>query len=442
MQTQISPDQLAHPGIHDASAILRACVHCGFCAATCPTYQLLGNELDSPRGRIYLIKEMLEGKPVTAATRTHLDRCLTCRACETTCPSGVQYAQLLDIGRQEIDRRAPRGRIERMMRKMLLRVLTNPSGFARLLAAGRVVRPLLPTALRNKIPARHAPLTPTLSPQVGRGSVSILLDSGNTSPLPTCGERARVRGDEVFRNQESNLRRMIILEGCVQPTLTPATNAAAAAILNHLGITLIAAPQAGCCGALHQHLGERDAAEQFMRRNIDAWWPLIEQGAEAIVITASGCGTTVKEYGHLLRDDPQYAAKAARVSALTRDLSEVLCDADLSAFAHIGNKRRVAYHPPCSLQHGQKNSGAVEDILRRCGYELVPVADSHLCCGAAGTYTLLQPALSTRLLENKLAALQHAQPDFIVSANVGCELHLASAANVPVKHWIELLTSN
>jgi glycolate oxidase iron-sulfur subunit len=403
MQTQIPSDQLTHPDIHDAAAILRACVHCGFCAATCPTYQLLGNELDSPRGRIYLIKEMLEGKPVTAATRTHLDRCLTCRACETTCPSGVQYGQLIDTGREEIERRAPRSGIQRMARKMLLRALTSPIAFTGLLTAGRMVRPLLPGALRRKIPARQTVLPPQ-------------------------------------KNEEKNHpRRMLILEGCVQPALTPATNTAAGAVFDRLGISLVNAPQAGCCGALHQHLGERDDAAQFMRRNIDAWWPLIEQGAEAIVITVSGCGTTVKDYGRLLRDDPQYAARAERVSALTRDVCEILRDADLSAFAHVGQKRRVAYHAPCSLQHGQQINGAVEDILQRCGYELLPVADKHLCCGAAGTYTLLQPELSARLRENKLAALQQSQPDFIVSANVGCELHLASAANVPVKHWIELL---
>jgi glycolate oxidase iron-sulfur subunit len=407
MQTQIPPEQLANTDIHDAAAILRSCVHCGFCAATCPTYQLLGNELDSPRGRIYLIKEMLEGKPVTAATRTHLDRCLTCRSCETTCPSGVQYGQLLDIGRQEIERRAPRGRVERMARKVLLGTLTRPAVFTRLLAAGRVVRPLLPAMLRRKIPVKRG------APQ-----------KGQPQGLPLRG-------------------RMLILEGCVQPALTPATNAAAATVFERLGIALIAAPQAACCGALHQHLGEREAAAQFMRRNIDAWWPLIEQGAEAIVITASGCGTTVKDYGHLLRDDAQYAAKAERISALTRDVSEILRDADLSAFADVGQKRRVAYHPPCSLQHGQKSHGAVEDILRRCGYELLPVPNSHLCCGASGTYSLLQPTLSAQLLENKLAALQQSQPDVIASANVGCEIHLASAANVPVKHWIELLlTSN
>jgi glycolate oxidase iron-sulfur subunit len=400
MQIRIPANVLAAPDIAEAAAILRSCVHCGFCTATCPTYQLLGNELDSPRGRIYLIKEMLEGKPVTDATRAHLDRCLSCRSCETTCPSGVQYGHLLDIGRQEIERRAPRAYPARLARRALLHMLARPQWISWLLRAGRMARPVLPDTLRRKIPARQP---------------------------------------AVARLAARHERRMLALEGCVQPVAAPNTNAVAAQVLDRLGISLIAVPQAGCCGALHQHLGESEAAKQYMRRNIDAWWPLIEQGAEAIVITASGCGTTVKDYGRVLRDDVRYASKAERVSALARDLSEILHDTDLSAFADIGQRRRVAYQAPCSLQHGQKISGAVEDILRRCGYELVSVADGHLCCGAAGTYTLLQPELSAQLLENKLAALQREQPRFIVSANVGCQMHLASAADVPVTHWGELL---
>lgn len=401
MQTTIPVDSLARTDIAEAAAILRSCVHCGFCTATCPTYQLLGNENDSPRGRIYLIKEMLEGQAVTEATRTHLDRCLTCRSCETTCPSGVKYGHLLDIGRQEIDRKVPRSWAERYFRKALLAILSRPAWVAGVVSAGRIAKPILPEFLRRKIPARvHASSWPA----------------------------------------SNHARRMLVLDGCVQPVVAPETNVAAAQVLDRLGITLIRVPQAGCCGALHQHMGDIEVARQNMRRNIDAWWPLIEQNVEAVVMTASGCGTTVKDYGHALKDDSAYAGKAAHVSALTRDLSEILREADLSSLAHIGRRQRVAYHASCSLQHGQKISGVVEDILQRCGYELVPVADSHLCCGAAGTYTLLQPALSQRLLENKVAALQREQPKFIANANVGCQLHLSSAAGVPVKHWIELLT--
>lgn len=402
MQTKLSDTALLNPDIAAANAILRSCVHCGFCTATCPTYQILGDELDSPRGRIYLIKEMLEGNPVGAKTRLHLDRCLTCRSCETTCPSGVQYGHLIDIGKQEIDRRAPRPWWQRLMHRGLIAVLAQPKRFAALLACGQLLRALLPAALRRKIPPQAAALA---------------------------------------RPRRRHARTMLVLEGCVQSVSAPNTNAAAAQVLDTLGISLISAAQAGCCGALQQHLADSDGAKTAMRRNIDAWWPLIEGGAEAIVMTASGCGVMVKDYGHALRHDPDYADKAARISALTRDLCEVLHDADLSAYAQTGQQQRVAYHASCTLQHGQQISGMVENILQRCGYQLTAVADSHLCCGAAGTYTLLQAKLSQQLLDNKLAALQHRQPQIIASANIGCQLHLQSRAQVPVKHWIELLVT-
>ena len=402
MQTSISPTLLQNPDIAEADAILRSCVHCGFCNATCPTYQLLGNELDGPRGRIYLIKEMLEGQVSSAKTQLHLDRCLTCRACETTCPSGVQYGRLVDIGRQVIEQRAPRPLWQRVVRQALLTILPYPKRFSLLLAMGRIMRPLLPNALQRKIPPSRK---------------------------------------KAIRTQASHTRTMLLLEGCVQPLTAPNTNAAAARVLDKLGIALISAPKAGCCGALHQHLADASGAQDFMRRNIDAWWSHVEQGAEAIVITASGCGLMVKEYGHVLQHDAAYAAKAARISALTRDLSEVLRDEKLDAFAVIGQGVRVAYQSSCTLQHGQKLSGAVENILQRCGYTLTAVADSHLCCGAAGTYTLLQPVLSQQLLENKVAALQQGMPEVIATANIGCQLHIESATKVPVKHWIELLDS-
>jgi glycolate oxidase iron-sulfur subunit len=405
MQTSISPQLLNHPDIAEAESILRSCVHCGFCTATCPTYQLLGSELDSPRGRIYLIKEMLETAQASSRTRLHLDRCLTCRSCETTCPSGVRYGRLIDIGREMVEEKAPRSLPERLLRRAMLAVIPHTGRMAVALALARLFRPLLPAQLQKKIPAKQIP----------------------------------TRQSAAARPAAAHRRRMLVLEGCVQPLGTPNTNAAAARVLDRLGISLLSAAGAGCCGALNQHLSDSDGARAMMRRNIDAWWPYIESGTEAIVMTASGCGLMVKDYGHALKDDAAYAGKAARLSALTRDLGEILARENLRAFEHTGKGRRVAYHSSCTLQHGQKLGGTVEAILRRCGYELTPVADSHLCCGAAGSYTLLQPGLSGQLLGNKLAALQAGKPELIASANVGCQMHLASASAVPVKHWIELL---
>jgi len=388
----------------EAEAILRSCVHCGFCNATCPTYQLLGDELDGPRGRIYLMKQMLEGQPVSAVTRLHLDRCLTCRNCETTCPSGVQYGRLIDIGRDVIERLSPRPAAERLLRAGLRKGLQSPRLFGSMLKLGQSVRGLLPAPLRA-----HLPVSPSPGPL--------------SSPLP---------------KREGAKRRMLVLEGCVQPAMAPETNVAARRVLARLGIELVAAPNAGCCGAIDQHLAAPDAAKAAMRRNIDAWWSFIQQGCEAIVMTASGCGSTVKEYGHHLRHDPAYAEKAARVSALTRDLSEILHQEDLGALK-IAPSRRIAFHPPCSLQHGQKVRGVIEGILTRAGHELLPVDESHLCCGSAGTYSILQPELSAQLRERKLSNLQARGPELIASANIGCQTHLAAASNVPVVHWITLL---
>jgi len=399
MQTNLSQDLLATPQGQEADRILRACVHCGFCNATCPTYQLLGDELDGPRGRIYLMKQMLEGAPVTEHTRLHLDRCLTCRNCETTCPSGVQYGRLVDIGRELIEQRVPRPASEQIFRAGLRRALQSSSLFRPLLKLGQALRPALPSALKAKVPE-----------PVGK----------------------------LARPPRRHPRTMLVLEGCVQPDLAPRTNAAAARVLDRLGISLLAAPGAGCCGALDQHLGAAEAARAAMRRNIDAWWPYVAAGAEAIVMTASGCGSQVKDYGHLLRDDPRYADKAARISALTRDLGEVLAGEDLGAF-RLATPRRIAYHPPCSLQHGQKLKGLVEEILVRLGYDLAPVNESHLCCGSAGTYSILQPGLSQQLRERKLGHLQAGDPELIVSANIGCQMHLQSGTQLRVAHWIELL---
>ncbi len=400
MQTNISATFRDTAEGREADAILRSCVHCGFCTATCPTYQLLGDELDGPRGRIYLIKQVLEGQPVSARTQLHLDRCLTCRACESTCPSGVRYGRLADIGRALVERRITRRPGERVARFLLRKLIPHPSRFAPLLFVGQALRPLLPEPLRRKVPARQ-----------------------RRTPWP----------------RQTQSRRMLVLAGCVQSVATPQTNAATARVLNRLGIQLLAAADAGCCGAVSHHLCAHQEGLTFMRRNIDAWWPHIEQGIEAILVTASGCGALIKDYGDLFAQDPAYADKARRVSQLARDISEVLRDEDLS---RTGLKRpagKVAFHSPCTLQHGQQLDGVVESILTRAGFSLSAVADPHLCCGSAGTYSILQPGLSRRLLDNKLAALEKEAPDVIATANVGCQMHLASRAGRPVRHWIELL---
>ncbi|MES2162079.1 MAG: glycolate oxidase subunit GlcF [Pseudomonadota bacterium] len=387
----------------EADAILRACVHCGFCTATCPTYQLLGDELDGPRGRIYLIKQVLEGAPVTVKTQTHLDRCLTCRNCETTCPSGVKYGRLIDIGRKVVEQRVQRPFIERMKRLVLKEALPRKAVFTAALRAGQLFRPLLSPAMQDKIPARQ--------------------------------------GAGVWPAR-AHARKMLVLEGCAQPAMAPNINAATARVLDALGVQLIVAPKAGCCGAVRHHLNDQEAALDDMRRNVDAWWPHVQDGAvEAIVMTASGCGVTVKEYGHLLAHDAAYAAKAQRISALTRDLSEVMPEFEEELKRRASIKERVAYHPPCTLQHGQQIRGKVEGVLRAVGVDVVLCADSHLCCGSAGTYSLLQPELSLQLRDRKLANLADTGATNFVSANVGCTAHLQSGTDTPVMHWIELIDS-
>ncbi|MGF6838426.1 glycolate oxidase iron-sulfur subunit [Paraburkholderia youngii] len=419
MQTNLSDAAKTLSRADEAEQILRSCVHCGFCNATCPTYQLLGNELDGPRGRIYLIKQMLEGEPVTRKTQLHLDRCLTCRNCETTCPSGVTYHALLDIGRAELERRVRRPATERLLREGLRRTIPHPMVFEALLKAGRVLRPFLPAPLRRKVPKRVVrPLS---------------------RPTP--------------RHQ----RTVLILEGCVQPTLSPNTNAAAARVLDRLGISITNSNQVGCCGASDYHLNAQDAGLARARRNIDAWWPAVQAGAEAIVQTASGCGAFVKEYGHLLREDPSYAAKAQRVSELALDLVEVLArepierlqtDLPEDTQASLRDERpkpvprRIAFHCPCTLQHAQKLGGAVESILQRLGFDLTSVPDAHLCCGSAGTYSITQPDLAERLRNNRLDALEGGKPELIVTANIGCQVHLDGAGRTPVRHWIELIDAS
>tara|TARA_R100001369_G_scaffold3273_1_gene10401 strand:- start:2125 stop:3336 length:1212 start_codon:yes stop_codon:yes gene_type:complete len=400
MRTQINVKYLDHPDIQEADDILRTCVHCGFCNATCPTYQELGDERDGPRGRIYLLKQMLETGTVSEKSQLHLDRCLTCRSCETTCPSGVKYGRLAEIGRDIMEEQLSRPADQRFKRWLIRKVLPYPHRFGFLLKLGQLFRSFLPRDLKVQVPVK----------QIAR-------------PRPS----------------QQHSRQMLVLEGCAQPSATPNTNSAAARVLDKLGISLIAAPDAGCCGAVSYHIPAHEEGLGFMRRNIDAWWPYIEAGAESIVISASGCGAMVKEYGEKLKHDDAYAAKAERISALTRDLSEILIKEDLEKLVVKQTNRKTAVHCPCSLQHAQQLGGHVEQILQRAGIELSKTQNGHLCCGSAGTYSLLQPKLSQQLLTNKINDLTIDNPDQIVTANIGCQLHLGSHASVPVKHWIELL---
>jgi glycolate oxidase iron-sulfur subunit len=405
MQTNLSDEFRDTREGREADAILRSCVHCGFCTATCPTYQLLGDELDGPRGRIYLIKEMLEGAAVTARTQTHLDRCLTCRNCETTCPSGVQYGRLVDIGRAIVERKVGRTTAQAAQRWTLRRTLLSPALFGGALKLGRAVKAMLPNEMAARIPGGGA-----------------------------AGEWPAPR----------HVRRMIVMEGCVQPALRPNIDAAMARVLDRIGITPLRVAGGGCCGALSHHLAADDEARAIVRRNIDAWWPLVHRGLEAIVVTASGCGVMVKDYGHFLAHDAAYAAKAKKIAELARDPIEIVTQewkriAPLVALDQ--GPQRIAFHPPCTLQHGMKIRGQVEEILLAIGHSLLPVADAHLCCGSAGTYSVLQPEIAGQLKANKLRALEASRPNVIVSANIGCITHLESGTRTPVKHWIELLDS-
>ncbi len=406
MQTHLSPEYAGTSDGQDAEAILRKCVHCGFCTATCPTYQLLGDELDGPRGRIYLIKQVLEGQTPTRKTQQHLDRCLTCRNCETTCPSGVQYGHLVDIGRKLVDAKVARPVGETALRWALKEGLPSPL-FAPAMAVGQAVRGLLPAALKNKVPAKQA-----------------------TKPWPT----------------RAHARKVLMLSGCVQPAMQPNINGATARVLDEAGVQTIVAANAGCCGAVKFHLNDHDGGKAHMRANIDAWWPYVDgnveaQQVEAIVMNASGCGVMVKDYGHVLKDDAQYAAKAARISALTKDLSELL---PLLAEQLQGKVKaapgHIAFHPPCTLQHGQQLKGGVEKHLNALGFDVkVATCEAHLCCGSAGTYSVLNPDIAYQLRDRKLGHLQEAAPVQIVSANIGCISHLQSGTSTPVRHWVEML---
>ena len=412
MQTKLAAEFKDTREGQEAEAILRQCVHCGFCNATCPTYQLLGDELDGPRGRIYLIKQVLEGVAPTRSTQLHLDRCLTCRNCESTCPSGVQYGRLVDIGRQVVDARVERPRGERALRRLLGVGLTSPL-FAPALKLGQLVRPLLPAALKDKVPSRG---------------------SARANLWP----------------QSTHKRKVLMPMGCVQPAMAPNINSATARVLDAAGLQTLVADGSGCCGALRTHLGDTAGGLADMRRNIDAWWPLVdgltsEGRVEAIVMNASGCGVTVKEYGVALAHDPDYAEKAKCVSALTRDLSELLPQLvpALAGKVHGARGRKLAYHPPCTLQHGQQLRGGVEQALGELGFDVsLAAAENHLCCGSAGTYSVLQPEVAYALRDRKLAQLQPAGPgevDAIISANIGCIQHLQSGTETPVRHWVEVV---
>jgi len=378
-------------------------VHCGFCLATCPTYQVLGNELDSPRGRIYLMKQVLEGVEPTASTQEHLDRCLTCRNCETTCPSGVEYGALVDIGRHLVDQKVQRPWSQRFTRSLLRHALNSPL-FGPAMRLGRALRPVLPEVLKSKVPPARAAGT-----------------------LPANGTR--------------HARQVLMLAGCVQPDMMPTIDAATIRVLDALGIGTQFVRGAGCCGAINFHLDAQEAALDQMRANIDAWLPWLDSGkAEAIIMNASGCGAMVKEYAHHLRHDPDYVAKALRLVDKVRDVAEIVAPHVEELKARLGNlPAQTAFHPPCTLQHWQGLRGISERMLQDLGFNLQPFTESHLCCGSAGTYSVTQPKLAKSLRDRKIAAIQAAAPECIVSSNIGCITHLQSGTSIPVRHWIEVV---
>lgn len=405
MEIELSPELAADRKANEAADVIRRCVHCGFCTATCPTYQLLGDERDGPRGRIYLIKQMLEGEPVTRETQQHLDRCLTCRNCETTCPSGVEYGRLVDIGRELVEKKVARPLGQRLARGLLREGLSSPL-FAPAAQLGRRLKPLLPDLLASKLPMGESP----------------------RRAWPT----------------QSHARKVILLNGCVQPSLLPNIDLATAWVLDALEIQATVVQSSGCCGAVRHHLADANGALNQVRRNIDAWWPLLQSGDfEAVLVNASGCAVMVQDYGHLLADDPAYCEKAAYVAARALDpvvfLKPMLSRIQAMLGQGSAAAPKVSYHAPCTQQHGMKCRGEVEAFLTQLGVKVLPVADSHLCCGSAGTYSVLQPKLAKALRDNKLQALSAAGPDRILSANVGCIGHLQSGSHLVVQHWLEWL---
>jgi len=404
MQTNIDDALKNTPEGLEAERILRSCVHCGFCTATCPTYRLLGDELDGPRGRIYLIKGLLEGREASDKTQMHLDRCLTCLACETSCPSGVEYGHLLDIGRQQINKKVRRALVEQFYRYLLRKIMPYPGRFVFFLGLGRGIRFILPAKFRKMIPEnKHGIITKSAS--------------------------------------HKHKRKMILFAGCVQPSLSPETNYASTRLLNRLGIETIDSHGEGCCGAINHHMADDDSGLTFIKNNIDAWWPYIEEGLEAIVISASGCGAMIKDYGYILRNDTDYKAKAHQVSMMAKDIGEIIVTEEIQTLKKIikVNSRSYAFQNPCSLQHGQKIKDGTENLLKKLGYQIHNIEDANQCCGSAGTYSLLQTELSEKLQRKKISALEAVKPDVIMTANIGCQLHLQQATEIPVKHWIEIL---
>lgn len=405
MQTNLAPQFRDSAAGQEADAILRKCTHCGFCLATCPTYRLLGDELDSPRGRIYQVKQLLEGAEATPQIQEHLDRCLTCRACETTCPAGVEYGRLADLGRQIVEEQVPRAWRERALRALLRWLLPKRRLFGALLTLGRTFRPLVPGVFRHHIPKRRpAPSWPAVPAEP--------------------------------------VRRVVLFEGCVQPSMVPAIDAHTARVLAELGIEVLRVPAGGCCGAIDQHLGYPDTARDRVRRNVDAWQPAIEAGADAIVVNASGCGAQVAEYGHALADDPDHAERAATASRLAADPVELLEPYAEQLRPADDAPRRIAVHSPCTLQHGLGMGDRLERLLARIGFEVVPTIDRHICCGSAGTYSILQPELATRLRDDKVAKLERGEPEAIATANIGCMTHIETGTELPVRHWLEFVTGS
>jgi glycolate oxidase iron-sulfur subunit len=419
MQTNFSLAQLADPDIAEANKILRACVHCGFCTATCPTYVLLGDELDSPRGRIYLIKEMLENdRPATEDVVTHIDRCLSCLACMTTCPSGVHYMHLVDQARVHIEETYRRPLGDRLLRAMLATLMVRPNLFRWPLLLGLLVKPLAPllhsvgmtrmAAMLRLVPNR----IPGHAPDLGR----------------------------VLAGQGERKGRVALLTGCVAPVVSPQINDAAVRLLTRHGVDVVLAAGEGCCGSMAHHMGREPEALAQVRANVDAWIAEIDGGGlDAIVITASGCGTTVKDYGFMLRNDLAYAEKAARVSALARDISEYLATLTLSAPSPDRPALKVAYHAACSLQHGQKIIHAPKLLLSKSGFVVEDIAEGHLCCGSAGTYNILQPELAEQLRDRKVRNIERTKAHVIAAGNVGCITQLATGTNIPIVHPVELI---
>jgi len=444
MQTRLPDSLRATLEGATAEAVLRKCVHCGFCLATCPTYQLLGDELDSPRGRIYLIKNALESGQGSASTLQHLDRCLGCRACETTCPSGVSYHRLLDIGRRTVQARAARPWRAQLVRTLLRFGLVSPL-FGPALRLARLLRPLLPAALRDKVPAAPQAIGPSPASDGGARPVEPVAGSARADPPSHTSAKDTVLAAVTGRAAAPPRGHTVILpRGCVQPHLRPAIDLATEHVLGRLGDRVLRPPAGACCGAIPAHLDDAAGARALARANIDAWWPLLESGAAtAIVSNASGCGLTLHDYPDWLAGDPLYGPRAQRVADAALDLGQWLARrrADWPAAWTAQPRQTIAWHAPCTLQHGLAAAGAVEATLRQLGLDLQPPADAHLCCGSAGAWSLLQPRLADELRSRKLEALDARSGDLVLTANIGCQQHLAARSARPVWHWVEWLAA-